>query len=210
MRWRLAPFVGVLVVLALALDSRICLTSECLRGSLAQNENESSMKDFRVSRTALEGKHGEELIAAVWTLAQAEYERLSRTDKALHQTFSALTSGQRAVTAVAWLDDQVNNGGFDQYFYNTDGDFATEALDGLRRIGSTLHTPIVEAAMACFPGGSPPRDRSERQSALQSLSGDAKALLDALDSRFYQANHQEDLYFLLGAYIRAHPGDFTK
>ena len=63
------------------------------------------------------------------------------------------------------LVDAVMCDGFDGYFYNTDDDPA-QAVRALDAIGAVQTAAIVRRAFARFPGGMPPRDRSERQTLL--------------------------------------------
>jgi hypothetical protein len=60
-----------------------------------------------------------------------------------------------------WCQSEVDNGGFDQFFSNSTGLLAPEALAGFRRIGLRDWSSIIEEAMLYF--GSPyPRQRSAR------------------------------------------------
>lgn len=56
------------------------------------------------------------------------------------------------------LEAEVNNGGFHQFFFNSDGDRAVLTPAALRQIGAEHTASIVERANAMFPGA-PPTDR---------------------------------------------------
>jgi Domain of unknown function (DUF4375) len=88
--------------------------------------------------------------------------------------------------------EEVNNGGLSQFFYNSGGDRALEALEALQAIGSTETLSILRAAFSLFPAGKPHRLTEERQRELEAIPDSA---LDALDERFY--DRREDLYTLL-------------
>src|SRR5438309_10425933 len=67
--------------------------------------------------------------------------------------------------AAHWCQSEVCNGGLYQFFSNTTGLLAPEALDGFRAIGAAEWAEILAEAMKSF--GSPyPRDRNDRQEIL--------------------------------------------
>jgi mRNA-degrading endonuclease RelE of RelBE toxin-antitoxin system len=55
--------------------------------------------------------------------------------KAKRRGFSSLSSAERVVLAVTALEEEVNNGGFDQFFRNASGRFAPMIVDALKRVG---------------------------------------------------------------------------
>ncbi len=60
----------------------------------------------------------------------------------------SLPEGVRAVYATWEVESEVNNGGFDQYFGNTDGALAGEAIAGYRQFGTPRFASLVEEAVA--------------------------------------------------------------
>ena len=99
---------------------------------------------------------------------------------------SRLTATERRLLAVYWVEAEVNNGGFDQYFYNSAGDNAELALAGLRDMGAVAATGLLERAMAVFPAGKPPRDRFKRQEAMRQIEAQSKTVWEKCDSEFYK------------------------
>ena len=55
----------------------------------------------------------------------------------LEKGYETLSPVERDMLHVYLLETEVNNGGFDQYFFNTSGDYATDTVESLRRIGSS-------------------------------------------------------------------------
>jgi hypothetical protein len=90
--------------------------------------------------------------------------------------------------AAHWCQSEVRNGGFLQFFFNTTGLMAPEALEGFRAIGAADWAKILAEAMQYF--GSPyPRDRDEREESLPSRSRRPREDADPfhqLDERFYE------------------------
>jgi len=95
------------------------------------------------------------------------------TQKSEARGESSLTETERQIVAAYWVELEVGNGGFDQYFNNSAGDSAATALAGLKAMGATAAAAILERAMAVFPGGKPPADRGQRGKIMEEI--DAKA-----------------------------------
>jgi len=58
---------------------------------------------------------------------------------------------QEAIDLVVDLEDEVNNGGFHQFFNNSPGDNTAETVQALEAIGATLVANILTRAAASFP-----------------------------------------------------------
>jgi hypothetical protein len=54
------------------------------------------------------------------------------------------------------LEGEVNNGGFDQFFYNSAGNNTADTILALQAIGAARTADIVKRAAAMFPGGGMP------------------------------------------------------
>jgi hypothetical protein len=93
--------------------------------------------------------------------------------------------------AAHWCQSEVRNGGLHQFFSNSTGVLAPEALDGFRAIGLAEWTSILEEAMAFF--GSPyPREQAARLELLAGRRGRRREEWDPfyrLDGRFYEWLH---------------------
>jgi hypothetical protein len=60
----------------------------------------------------------------------------------------ALPAGTRAIYTTFLVDAEVNNGGFNQFFYNPSGEFAGHALAGYELLGAEEYAAIMRAAIA--------------------------------------------------------------
>jgi hypothetical protein len=93
--------------------------------------------------------------------------------------------------AATWCQSEVRNGGFHQFFTNSTGVLAPEALAGFRAIGLTEWADILAEAMAWF-GDPYPRDRTDRLDRLDRLMAANRGRRKdrdpfyALDDRFYR------------------------
>src|SRR5437879_8408232 len=92
---------------------------------------------------------------------------------------------------VGALQAEVNNGGFEQFFFNSAGDRTREIIEALSAIGAPHTASIVGRAAAKFPGGLPPEDRFARQRLLlERVSPDSDAFSEE-DAAFLE--HREEI-----------------
>jgi hypothetical protein len=96
------------------------------------------------------------------------------------------------------LEREVNNGGFDQFFFNPPGGNAPATIEALEAVGAHKTAAIVRRACARFPGGMPPEERIKRQKLLLStVSPDSDGFEDD-DDAFYE--YEDDLQGLVAAF----------
>lgn len=97
------------------------------------------------------------------------------------------------------LEAEVNNGGFDQFFFNSASDKTSDIIEALELVGATKTADIVRRAAAKFPGGLPPTEWAKRQNVLvDEISPDADAFQE-FDQEFYA--NSEDLPALVNKYV---------
>ena len=106
---------------------------------------------------------------------------------------------ERKLAAVYALQAEVNNGGFDQYFFNDSGDDSALALQGLKEMGSALGAKLLQRASNVFPSGKPPADRVKRQALVERLRPRAQATWGACEHGFFTL---DDLGTLALAYAK--------
>ncbi|HET9408669.1 MAG TPA: DUF4375 domain-containing protein [Candidatus Sulfotelmatobacter sp.] len=102
-----------------------------------------------------------------------------------------------AARLIEELEMEVNNGGFDPFFYNSAGDDTADIIQALDAVGAANTADILRRAAARFPGGMPPKDRYERQNILLEISPDAEAF-EELDGEF--CAYPDDLSELIKKY----------
>ena len=120
--------------------------------------------------------------------------------------FASLTPAERVAYCVDALEREVNNGGFEQFFWNSSGDTAHETVEALEAIGAGQAAQMVREAMACFPGGAVAASRDNREQALQSIGEAAREKWQALDGRFYE--YPDDLTGLMRRYVERNRAGF--
>ena len=118
---------------------------------------------------------------------------------------SGLSEPQRYYLTLWWLDADVKNGGFTQYFFNSSGDLAGDAPEAAKAVGASEAARIIRKAVALFGPDGPAADRDERMDRLSAIES---ATLAALDAEYYDC--RDDLQELLPLYAARHPAEFTR
>ena len=107
-------------------------------------------------------------------------------------TFSQVPHEAGLLYSASFCQSEVCNGGFHQFFWNSTGVLAPEAVEGFCAIGQLEIAALIREAMAilCSPYL---RERTSRQAALELL---ADSRFDAIDKRFYALIDEEAGGFL--------------
>ncbi|MFY7878393.1 MAG: DMP19 family protein [Pirellula sp.] len=118
--------------------------------------------------------------------------------------FAQQSSPQKTFSAIWELESQVNNGGFDQYFCNSDSDIIAYSPKALREIGATACAAIVESALQVIDPL--PDDCDARQEAIDAAGEKGEERLNELDTQFFA--YPDNLTELLFAFVAKHPNEF--
>jgi hypothetical protein len=124
-------------------------------------------------------------------------------DKYQKKGVKALTEPQLYFLTLSWLDAEVQNGGFSQYYFNSSGELAAHAVKAAKAVGATELAGIIREANALFGTGGPDQDRDKRMDQLSKIDQEA---LHLLDSRYYKCPEKMDE--LLPRFVAAHATDF--
>ena len=74
-----------------------------------------------------------------------------------------LPPSDRYIWLVSCFSGQVDNGGIDQFLFNSSGDYVMETLEALAAIGASKSHRALEQACALFPNGRPSEDHDTRE-----------------------------------------------
>jgi len=115
-----------------------------------------------------------------------------------------LSKGFIAVYVTFWVEAEVNNGGFNQYFWNSSGQFGLEAIEGFREIGAAACADLMSRAVATAVAEFPEMQKHYERGTLDAFRESYEhTQLDELDTEFYALG--EGLSDLRIKYIRSHP-----
>ena len=119
------------------------------------------------------------------------------------QKMDKLTDGERIIYLIGDVEGEVNNGGFSQYFFNSSGKYANEAISALKTVGAEYTSSLLEQAMKIYKNGPTSESRNEPE---EDLTEDQEEKLNELDNKFYE--YKDNLSKLQIEYIKNHITDF--
>jgi hypothetical protein len=117
-----------------------------------------------------------------------------------------LTDPQRNFYYNQNLEREINNGGFNQYFINSSGDFAHETINSLKAIGANHTADILQSAIDQFPDKKVPSDRGERIDLVGQIEVTANEKWEELDQKFFE--YKDNLISLNIEYVKKHRDEF--
>lgn len=119
---------------------------------------------------------------------------------------NALTDAQKNFYYNQNLEREINNGGFNQYFINSSGDFAHETVKSLRTIGANHTADILQSAIDEFPDKKVPQDRDERTNLVGQIEEKANEKWEDLDQKFFE--YKDNLNLLNIDYVKKFRTEF--
>jgi hypothetical protein len=134
------------------------------------------------------------------------YARMNGHEEA--EILATMPAGIRALYVTAGVEDEVNNGGFNQYYWNSTGKFADQAVAAFEFFGAHQYAALMQEANRVHAAEVAEIEKFKKQGTLQAFSDSYKvSKLGPLDERFYKI--EENLRALRVAKIRAEPALFT-
>ena len=126
-----------------------------------------------------------------------------------YETVISWNKSRQAIYYAWILEGEVNNGGFNQFYFNSSGQFYKLVPDSLRLIGANQFADLTRKANDIYESEN--KKITEHQDG--TLEGFSKSYhenpLNDLDSEFYELYKTEDLQQLQLNYIRNNKKDFT-
>lgn len=116
------------------------------------------------------------------------------------------SSGQKALYFWWYLDGQVTNGGFVQFYYNGYNIYVPAIIEGLEHIGDKEMVKLVKAANKIYLDNRKLMDKARKKDLFESDLYDRLDELSDLDDKYYEINAQT--MSLIEKYARQHPNEF--
>ena len=147
-----------------------------------------------------------------WEQIEAAFEHVDiyNSEAEFFKGFAPLPTHVQHLLAAHWCQSEINNGGFDQFFFNPTGILAPEAEAGFRAMGLSDVADLLVEALGRF-GSRYPRERDERVNAMNSIPSEGtRSFLGAerrfadLDDRFYDLLQDPEFYRHADAYAALH------
>lgn len=126
----------------------------------------------------------------IWSLADTNEFVIELMEHLCQKTrygeeLSGLREAERVFYITQTVEQEVNNGGFAQFFFNSGGDFSHEIVGAFTAIGANKTAAICQKAIGAF-GRDIPTDTDARQEMLDEAETDeVDALLAECDSAFF-------------------------
>lgn len=124
------------------------------------------------------------------------------------EKIETLNESQKTFITIESLEREINNGGFNQFYFNSSGDFSHESINALIKIGANKTAEIVKKANSQFPDKKVPKDRTERQEILEQIEDKADEIWEICDTDFYK--YEDNLAGLLIEFVKNSKSDFQK
>ena len=119
------------------------------------------------------------------------------------------SAGIIAIYTTMIVEAEVDNGGFNQYFWNSDGKLAELAAMGFRRIDAPPFEALMRRAISIWEGQRLVWKIFKKVGTLSSFSESYKyTQLGKLDGEFYRLNEASSLSQCRIKYIRQNPDEF--
>lgn len=138
-------------------------------------------------------------------------DKIIAIDEILSSTFfekpDDLSENEKLFVYIENLEREINNGGFNQYFFNLSGNHAQETVQALKKIKANKTATLLEKAIEQFPDSNVPSDRIERQEIMEKVEDKADEVWDELDNSFYK--YEDDIAELLLDFVKNNIDDFT-
>lgn len=116
----------------------------------------------------------------------------------------ALPQHWRAVYTTSLLEGEVNNGGFHQFFWNSEGKFNEAVLADLDYIGATAYHDLFRRAVAIYAGHNYDEEKKRAGTSWEGFTEAYKQKrFEELDEEFYKVKLDMDV--LIGNFIKQHP-----
>ena len=118
------------------------------------------------------------------------------------------SNAEKTIYIIYQLEAEVNNGGFDQFLFNSSGDFANETAAALRSIGAEQAAAICDRAFSAFAQPIP-EDRTEREAFLDdAITDEIDDILSQCATDFYA--YPDNLTELCYDFVMTHREQFTR
>lgn len=128
-------------------------------------------------------------MSGYWKVVEPFWDLINIYDgpEVFQSTYDSAPRISGLIFAAHFCQSEVCNGGFGQFFSNSTGVLAPEAVEGFRQIGQPRVAAVVESAMELL-GPAYPRDRDDREERLPHLP---KGALDVLNEKFFSLIESE-------------------
>jgi hypothetical protein len=126
------------------------------------------------------------------------------------ENFKKLSKGQQTIYSTSNVEFEVYNGGFNQYYINSSGQYAEVAVIGFETLGAIKFAELMKKANKIYNSIKNDLDKFNDGTAESFIESYKNNPFDNLDSKFYDLNDPEELSRFRIKYIRKNVNEFIK
>jgi len=119
-----------------------------------------------------------------------------------------LSNGQRAVYVTWIVEAEVNNGGFNQFYYNSSGQLGDLMQDAFKTIGATHFADLAGQAHLVYKGIKEDLEKYNDGTVERFSKSYEGNPLNDFDDKFYKLYESEPLHQIKIKYIRENVSEF--
>lgn len=120
--------------------------------------------------------------------------------------YENLTIVEKYISGIYYYKAEVNNGGIDQFFFNSTGDRWKITLEGLQKIGANNACRILDQATKLFGEEGPSEKWIKRREQLKQFSEKTREKEEKLTDEFYR--YEDNLSELMINFVKSHAHEF--
>lgn len=126
-----------------------------------------------------------------------------------YETVMTWNKSRQAIYLIWLLEAEVNNGGYNQFYFNSSGQFYKELPAALKLVSANKFADLTERANKIYETEN--IEITKHQDG--TIEGFSKSYednpLNELDDEFYELYQNENLHYIQVNYIRKNKNDFT-
>ncbi|RKF38506.1 hypothetical protein BCY89_27195 [Sphingobacterium siyangense] len=170
-----------------------------------QNNNKSSMQT-PLTEQIIDTTSDNMLLEVVYDNL---FRKLSPAYDKEYEIVLSWNKSRQAIYMISRLEAEVNNGGYNQFYFNSSGQFAAALPEALKLVGATKFADLTERANSTFE-----KEKSKITEAQDgTVEGFSKSYennpLNKFDEEFYKLNDVKNLQKIQVDYIRKNKKEFT-
>ena len=125
-----------------------------------------------------------------------------------YETVMSWNKSRQAIYMIWGLEAEVNNGGYNQFYYNSTGQFYKHLPNALKLVGANRFSDLTQRANVTFEKENP-RIRQHQDGTIEGFSKSYDDNpLNKFDDEFFDLYNKEDLQTIQVEFIRKHKIEF--
>ena len=144
-----------------------------------------------------------------WELFQVVFDNIcdSITDDSI-EVLSRMTKGQQAIYSIWWIEAEVYNGGFNQYFFNPSCRFSEMAIEGFKHVNAPKYEKLMRQANDIYLKNKKNLAGYDNGTAEFFSQSYEERIFEECDTEFYKLDTENPMRLYCVKYIRENVQEF--